>query len=478
MPENFGLPIDAAQLPEWAKAYFSPAQLRLDRGLLWSLLVYESRTLTDSATAVAQRLFVHAIGKEVKQVWPTQQRIAHDVKLSENTVITALDLLVEQGWLLKEPKPGDRRRWVYTLAWPAVDRVAAGTPKTDRCGHPTGKGGTCTRPAGWGTKHRGVGMCKLHELESPQPSGEPGEAQPAPSPQQLRSSTSGSPQSMEPITSTVEDDSPQPLEQKTSMIEDKYVRECVTEFVSGSGQGSLPPAAEVEVHPHPSQTLGRSASNRQPDKLKAARSQRDAVRLTDDARGRRWLTATLFLDDDAADEVIRIVRSIDPNIRNLARYLEAMHRDEQGNPKPDLLDIVEAVQVAGQPPANADEHEADPENFPEPGGFTRPPICTEHRGGPEDPRPTGDSRCLLCNDRRRKAAQTPAADARSGLRARLDQIKQKQREVRPSGKPVVRIAYSPPPELDAHREVVLRRKGHLDLPRVEEQLERRKPAGA
>jgi len=162
MPENTsgvparGHPIDTRPLPDWAQPYFTPDQLGLDRGLLWILLVYKARTLGDSATNLAQRYYVHSVGKTVKKAWPSIRVLAADLELSTNTVMTAQRKLEADGWLIKEEGPGGRNAYVLALtASPqgqAVRCCAARSRRTGACAL-AGPGG------GPGTGERASASC-------------------------------------------------------------------------------------------------------------------------------------------------------------------------------------------------------------------------------------------------------------------------------------------------------------------------------
>lgn len=248
-----GKPIDGSPLPDWARPYLSPDQLSLDRGLLWVLLIYKARNLGSSATSVAQRLYVHTLGKAHKKAWPSQPALAGDLELkSENTVRAALVALEKRGWLIKGEVSGGRIS--YTLAWPPFDCLApTPTESPVLCAVPTDTG-LCRRRAGWGTQHRGTGRCKLHDdTEAPQPLRGSDGSKDATPPQPLREESalldSAPPQPLRPDPSTVEGVPPQPLSQAPSTVEDKYVSECVTGVGEMSNEGCPPSRAEVEVPP-------------------------------------------------------------------------------------------------------------------------------------------------------------------------------------------------------------------------------------
>jgi hypothetical protein len=241
-------------MPGWAQPYFSPDQVGLDRGLQWVLLIYKSRNLGSSATSIAQRLYVHTIGKTNKKAWPSQPALAGDLDIgSTNTVSTALGALEKDGWVVKGQARDGRHS--YTLAWPAHDCLA---PTADDspvlCAQPTGKGSLCTRRAGWGTDHRGQGLCKLHDLtddaQAPQPLRESDGQEDTSAPQPLRGVAGifvpGTPQPLKRPTSTIEAAPPQPLKPAPSTVEDKYVREFVTGVRERSNEGCGSSVAEVE----------------------------------------------------------------------------------------------------------------------------------------------------------------------------------------------------------------------------------------
>jgi len=146
-------------------------------------------------------------------------------------------------------------------------------------------------------------------------------------------------------------------------------------------------------------------------------------------------------EDQAAAIIEEAHRRAAGPIRNLARYIQEMA--DQG----DLTNLVEAVQrTAPQPFTVGDDPlEAEQEGFPSPGNSTRPPLCPRHPGGPEDPLPIGDSRCLLCNDLRRKAESSASGGAPTGLRAQLEQIQLRARDRQTKHQPAAdlpRIALS------------------------------------
>ena len=144
------------------------------------------------------------------------------------------------------------------------------------------------------------------------------------------------------------------------------------------------------------------------------------------------------LTDDQATVITEEARrrAAEP-IRSLARYLEEMA--DRG----DLTVLVEAVHLADRRPlaADADEDEAERGGR---GALTRPPLCSEHPGGPEDHRPIGMSRCLICNDRRRLSqVGGPPVGLLAGLRDNVRGTRDRKRQERPGGKPVdVRVSSS------------------------------------
>lgn len=151
--------IDDAPPPPWVRRYHSPKQAELDRGLLWVLLVFTRRGWDASRTTVAQRLYIHTVGRERKQANPGMAGIAADLDLSETTVAAAIEDLEAGGWLIVERGRHNR----YRLAWPPTDRHPdTDGPRTPRCGAPTKKGGRCTRRAGRGTPTPDLGPCVLH----------------------------------------------------------------------------------------------------------------------------------------------------------------------------------------------------------------------------------------------------------------------------------------------------------------------------
>jgi len=275
MPENTsgvparGHPIDTTPLPDWAQPYFTPDQLGLDRGLLWILLVYKARTLGDSATNLAQRYYVHSVGKTVKKAWPSIRVLAADLELSTNTVMTAQRKLEADGWLIKEEGPGGRN--AYVLAWPGIDCLAPGTGGPLLCGAVKANGSLCTRRAGWGTRHRGEGKCKLHDPELSQPLRQPeGESVEQVS-QPLRTGVS-----------VVEAPVSQPLRQGVATVETEYVRECVTGVHQESDEGFSLSRAEVEVshalEPEEDQEFRRGDGTDTPDGPPLARTTAEEAR--------------------------------------------------------------------------------------------------------------------------------------------------------------------------------------------------------
>jgi hypothetical protein len=254
-----GLPIDEHPLPDWARPYFTPDQLALDRGLQWVLLIYKARNLGDSATNVAQRLYVHTVGKQEKKAWPALRTLAADVELgSVNTVRAALAAMEEHGWLVKEPGPG--RRNTYRLAWPAKDRLSTAADGPEQCGQPTKAGSLCTRRAGRGTAHPGEGPCIEHggkpkdETPTYQPltHEDPTEQEPGDGPtyQPLTHGEPPEPEAMcQPLThdvSTAEPSTYQPLTSDVSAVDTEYVRESVSGVRHLSNPTNSPSRAEVE----------------------------------------------------------------------------------------------------------------------------------------------------------------------------------------------------------------------------------------
>jgi len=155
--------IDEAAPPDWLRKHVSPGQLRLQRGLLWIVAMYESPTLGKAEINVAQRLHIATEGQDKKERQLSHAELAHSTKQSQQTNITAIKNLEAEGWVMVTRVNNKVNR--YRLAWPVDDVLATVKQTHPLCGEPTKKDSTCTRPAGWGTKHQGVGRCKVHEPE-------------------------------------------------------------------------------------------------------------------------------------------------------------------------------------------------------------------------------------------------------------------------------------------------------------------------
>ncbi|GIH91976.1 hypothetical protein ACFFMN_33790 [Planobispora siamensis] len=162
-----GIAIDEAGLPDWARTHFSAAQLTLNAALLWVLLIYMSTTLESSRLNIAQRLYVHTVGKNRKEASPSQESLARDLNLSPQTVSVALDDLEHQGWIIVRRRSTHFN--VYRLAWPTADVLSDRKEDVATCGRLTKKGEACGRRAGWGTDTPGSGPCKLHPDPEPEP---------------------------------------------------------------------------------------------------------------------------------------------------------------------------------------------------------------------------------------------------------------------------------------------------------------------
>lgn len=203
-----GVAIDEAEPPDWVKAYVSYDQLKLNRGLLWILLIYRCQGLDQSRYSIAQRLYIHTIGKDHKRCKPSIRSLMTDLECSENTAIDSVKDLEERGFLIVR-RHGNGRN-LYILAWPIEDTTAPKAERPALCGAVTKKNARCTRTAGWGTTTPGVGPCKKH-------GGEP--KNPDPTPQPLRDDDG---QEALPI--------PQPLRDEpdahTSTIEASYLNHC------------------------------------------------------------------------------------------------------------------------------------------------------------------------------------------------------------------------------------------------------------
>lgn len=241
-----GVPVDQADMPEWARPKFSPPQLQLSVGLQWILLVYLSTGLEASRINVAARLYVHTVGKDKKTSNPSHESLAHDCSLSVQTVSDSIADLEEQGWILVDRRNNHFN--IYWLAWPVTD-VLARSDEPARCGRPTKKG-ACTRRAGWGTDHRGEGPCKLHPFE-PQPlefnNGPPDEAEPASTPTVGVLDDGRDEDTEPPSTPTIGifnsnhwSPQPQPLERRTPTVGGEYVSTFLSTSLSSS-----PPVAAV-----------------------------------------------------------------------------------------------------------------------------------------------------------------------------------------------------------------------------------------
>ena len=221
-----GVPIDDADPPDWVHAHVTPDQLRLNRGLLWILVIYRCRGLDPSRYSVAQRLYIHTLGRDQKRANPSIRSLVSDLELSENTVTESIRDLEERGFLLVRRRGNARN--TYILAWPLSDTTSP-AEQVPLCGAPTAKGGICTRRAGRGTTTPGVGPCVQH-------GGTPRNPPPAPAPPQTVQHHPATPQPLrnpqhphtstieEPHTSTVAASAPQPLRPDTSAAEAEYVR--------------------------------------------------------------------------------------------------------------------------------------------------------------------------------------------------------------------------------------------------------------
>ncbi|WP_326829706.1 helix-turn-helix domain-containing protein [Streptosporangium sp. NBC_01810] len=216
--EERGVAIDEADLPAWARSRFSAAQLQLHKGLQWVLLIYMSTSLEASRLSVAQRLYVHTIGKERKEAKPSLESLARDLNISPQTAVVSIQDLEEQGWVVV--KRVSTHFNIYRLAWP-LENVLAADKEVDKCGRLTKKGEVCTRRAGWGTDTPGVGPCKLHPIQ--------------PQPLELKEDPED-PNELQPLESTESDSTPtvgnfnsnhwsnelQPLEQLTPTVGVEY----------------------------------------------------------------------------------------------------------------------------------------------------------------------------------------------------------------------------------------------------------------
>lgn len=238
--------IDEAEPPDWVRAHVSPDQLKLNRGLLWMLVIYKCRGFDQSRYSVAQRLYIHTLGKEHKRANPSIRSLMADLECSENTAIEAVKDIETRGFVIVR-RHGNGRN-LYLLSWPLEDTTRPDGDVPVLCGEPTAKGGTCTRRAGRGTKTPGVGPCVDH-------GGEP--SNPDRIPQPLRygegDDTALIPQPLryEPRadTSTTEvphlnhcGTTPQPLRNDTSTVEVEYVESAL-----GSTSKSSKPSGLLAV---------------------------------------------------------------------------------------------------------------------------------------------------------------------------------------------------------------------------------------
>jgi len=274
-----GVPIrEATPPPDWVRPHLSPAQLDLNPGLLWMLLIYQWRGRHPSRTSVAQRLYVYTLGRKKKEWDPTFAELAADLDLSERTVEPALAELEADGWIVVTRL---HRRNIYQLAWPVRDVLAPPTPEVPLCGAPTSKGGRCTKRAGRGTETPGVGPCKQHR-EEPGPEPLPLKLPPA-GPQPLQSDQ---PAQDDHSTATVAEFDrngcgvrPQPLRPDTATIAVPYVGTFGSLDVRTSGLLS-------EGQPYVGDAHAREAPPAQPKNHSfAARSLISSLRRYRDAPG-------------------------------------------------------------------------------------------------------------------------------------------------------------------------------------------------
>ncbi|MGW0587435.1 hypothetical protein [Streptosporangium sp. NPDC002607] len=217
--EERGVAIDEADLPAWARSRFSAAQLQLHKGLQWMLLIYMSTSLEASRLSVAQRLYIHTIGKERKEAKPSLESLARDLNISPQTALVATQDLEEQGWVLV--KRVSTHFNIYRLAWPLENVLASDKKKVDRCGRLTKKGEICTRRAGWGTDTPDVGPCKLHPIQ-PQPLELKEDTEDPNEPQPLGSTESDSTPTVGNFNPNHWSNEPQPLEQLTPTVGVEY----------------------------------------------------------------------------------------------------------------------------------------------------------------------------------------------------------------------------------------------------------------
>ncbi len=276
MTEERGVPINQSGLPAWARPCFSPAQLNLEVGLLWVNLIFKWKGRDPSRYSLAQRLYIHTVGRDRKE-WETSIRqLADDLELSENTVIAATDDLEGDGWLLVSRQ--HRNVNFYRLAWPVRDVLAP--PKVKEvplCGVLTSKGRRCAKRAGRGTQTPGVGPCKQHlpplDAEAHQPelllpidggsrSDEPDRPQP------LRS-TADAEQGLTATVAALDRNGcgvrPQPLRHQTATVAVQYVGTTCTSEVR-------PPGLLSEGQPHVGDAPAREAPAAQPENEFAGRS--------------------------------------------------------------------------------------------------------------------------------------------------------------------------------------------------------------
>jgi hypothetical protein len=240
------VPIDEDDVPTWAASYLAPGQLKVNRGLVWILLLYKRRGFDQSRVNVAQRLHIHTEGKDRKEANPGYKSLALDLGMSENTAMASVSDLEDEGWIVIR---GPRRYPTFQLAWPQDDVIARSPakPEVKLCGRPTTKGGRCTKRAGRGTPTPGEGPCKDHAgTPEPQPlqfadEGET-DSEPQPlrfdpaddppvEPQPLRFNPVDNPEIRTRSTATTADlnrnhcgSEPQPLRISTATIAAEYVR--------------------------------------------------------------------------------------------------------------------------------------------------------------------------------------------------------------------------------------------------------------
>ncbi|MER7126665.1 hypothetical protein [Micrococcus luteus] len=319
MNEQVGVAIDEADMPAWARARFSTAQLQLNKGLLWVLLIYMSTTLEASRLSVAQRLYVHTIGKNRKEASPSQESLAHDLNISSQTAMVSVQDLEEQGWVVVKRRSTHFN--TYRLAWPMQDVLGARKEEAELCGRTTKKGNICTRRAGWGTDTPGVGPCKLHPIQ-PQPLGSKEAVQDLNEPQRLGAPERDSTPTIGDFNPNHWSNEPQPLGAATPTVGVEYVGALQSSLLSTSS----PVLAVGELTARTARALHAPSANQSGF---AARSLISAIPRYRAAPG--WVKKRLAALADAAlaagfhrDAIVRYAAAVIAE----ARFLEHQHLPE------------------------------------------------------------------------------------------------------------------------------------------------------